>query len=103
MTAAGCTITIDNEYAPCQCDASGNCTGVSVAGAPTTDMSQAIPCNGSPIPFPPTGSAEFSVSGSCSYKKAGSANANTSAGISLNKSNMLVIASLVLCAVIGSF
>ncbi|KAI8579480.1 hypothetical protein K450DRAFT_242317 [Umbelopsis ramanniana AG] len=105
ITAANCTITVDNQFTPCQCDASGNCSGVSVAGTPTADATQAIPCNGQPIPFPSTGSSEFSVSGSCTYKKAGSAttNNNTSAGISLTKSNMLIAASLVLCAVIGSF
>jgi hypothetical protein len=103
ITAANCTITIDNQFTPCQCDASGNCTGVSVAGTPTADMSQAIPCNGQPIPFPSTGSADFSVSGSCTYKKAGSATTNTSVGISLTKSSKFIAASLVLCAVIGSF
>ncbi|KAG2179744.1 hypothetical protein INT44_006592 [Umbelopsis vinacea] len=103
ITAANCTITVDNQFASCKCDASGNCSGVSVPGTPT-DASQAIPCNGQPIPFPSTGSSEVSFSGSCTYKKAGSATTNnTSAGISLTKSNMLIAASLVLCAVIGSF
>ncbi|KAI8579477.1 hypothetical protein K450DRAFT_272016 [Umbelopsis ramanniana AG] len=101
VTELSCTITFDNVFAPCQCDASGNCSGVSTGGTSLTGTPQSLLCNGQPIPFPSTGNVDIAISGSCTYKKAGSATTNTSAGITLTKSNMLIAVSLVLCAVIG--
>ncbi|KAH8548152.1 hypothetical protein BGW37DRAFT_470315 [Umbelopsis sp. PMI_123] len=101
ISEPNCTITITNEFVPCQCDTSGNCKGVSVAGDNST-AAQALPCNGQPIPFPNTTVSGFSVSGSCTYKKAASTT-STNGGITLTKSSILIAASLVLCAVVGSF
>ncbi|KAI8579478.1 hypothetical protein K450DRAFT_272017 [Umbelopsis ramanniana AG] len=106
ITDGSCTITINKVFAPCQCDASGNCSGPSTASTSLANTSHTVPCNGQPIPISVTSTngSVSSVSGSCTYKKAGSATTyNTSAGISLTKSNMLIAASLVLCAVIASF
>ncbi|KAI9283722.1 hypothetical protein BC943DRAFT_381874 [Umbelopsis sp. AD052] len=113
-----CTMTIDKVPFSCQCDSSGSCS------APSNGGTQTLLCNGQPIAgFPHTGDVNATVSASCTYKKAGSTSTTgsvtitsagsnsvatnsvtaTNAGISLTKSNMLIAASLVLCAVIGSF
>ncbi|KAI8579479.1 hypothetical protein K450DRAFT_280871 [Umbelopsis ramanniana AG] len=86
VTDRSCTMTVDNVFAPCQCDASGNCSGFPLGGTSLADTSYTLPCNGQPIPFPSTGNVDIAVSGWCTYKKAGSATTNdTSAGISLTK------------------
>ncbi|KAG2179743.1 hypothetical protein INT44_006591 [Umbelopsis vinacea] len=106
ITDMGCIITADKVAARCHCDASGNCA--------VGDATSTLLCDGQPIvPFPHSGDPNAMVSGSCTYKKSGSTSTpasvtitsggTTSAGISLTKSNMLITASFVLCAVIGSF
>ncbi|KAI9283723.1 hypothetical protein BC943DRAFT_361994 [Umbelopsis sp. AD052] len=106
-TGMDCTMTVDKVPAPCYCDASDSCTS-------TNAPFQTLLCNGQPIAFPDTGNPNITASGSCTYKKAGSTSTTTNSatpssvkatnvGISLTKSNMLIAASLVLCAVIGSF
>ncbi|KAG2179741.1 hypothetical protein INT44_006589 [Umbelopsis vinacea] len=115
FTEMDCTMTVDKVPAPCHCDASDSCTSTNLP-------IQTLLCNGQPIAFP-TGDPNVTALGSCTYKKAGSTSTTdsvtpssaatnsatassvktTSAGISLTKSNMLIAASLVLCAVLGSF
>lgn len=117
VTEMTCVMTIDNVYAPCKCDASGTCKSDTTSGTSSTPGLDTLLCNGQPIAFPPTGSPDISISGSCTYTKAGSIAATTSTtastttstttsvsgGITLTKSNMLIAASLVLCTFIGSF
>ncbi|KAI9283721.1 hypothetical protein BC943DRAFT_361991 [Umbelopsis sp. AD052] len=109
ITEGNCVMTADKVPVPCQCDASDRCTSSSSVG----DAPQTLICNGQPTPYPPVDGPNATISGSCTYKKAGSTSTpntvtvttggTTSAGISLTKSNMLIATSLVLCAVIGSF
>lgn len=119
VTEISCIRIFNNMSTVCQCDASDNCVDRPsssynfTSGWPDYPLLtvDSLPCNGRPIAFPPTGSPNVSISGSCTYTKANpAAVANTvnitgsisSAGITLTKSNMLIAASLVLCAVIGS-